>query len=376
MLPLAADDTFIPLTIAFGIIIALWWIYFDCGFGFSTNFSQYVENFYFWLWTIFRLFSTLGDRHKFRIWFTLCFKVITETLEMKNIRTFISLALAIFVTVWGSTQVLSQSIDPNPEVEPTSEVVLMSEVEWSPLNPARGDQSPKAGTLWGDRTGSGASGFLVQFMDGFSSPPHIHNITYRGVVISGLIHNDDPNAENMWLPTGSFWTQPAGDVHITSADDSNNLAYIEIDEGPYLVLPTEEAFDNGEKPINVDESNIIWLDASNITWIDRSEMPVSADEPKVAFLWGNPQDGEPNGTLVKLPPGFTGKIRSKGSTLRAVVIQGQPQYQVPNETKGKTLEPGSYFSSKGESVHQISCEAEEECIIYVRVEGKYDVIPS
>jgi quercetin dioxygenase-like cupin family protein len=289
---------------------------------------------------------------------------------MNNIKTFISLTLAIFVTIWGSTQVASQSIDPKPEV------VLTSEVEWSPLNPARGDQSPRAGTLWGDRTNSGASGFLVEFVDGFSSPPHIHNVTYRGVVISGTIHNDDPNAENMWMPAGSFWTQPAGDVHITSAEGSNNLAYIEIEEGPYLVLPTEEAFDNGEKPINVYESNIVWLDASNITWINRPEMSASADGAKVAFLWGNPQDGELNGTLVKLSPGFTGEIRNQGSAFRAVVIQGRSQYQMLGETEIVTLEPGSYFGSEGELVHQVSCEAEAECIIYVRTEGKYDVIPS
>jgi quercetin dioxygenase-like cupin family protein len=289
---------------------------------------------------------------------------------MKNIRTFLSLALAIFVIVWGSTQVASQSTAPKPEV------VLMSEVEWSPLNPARGDQSPRAGTLWGDRTNSGASGFLVEFVDGFSSPPHIHNVTYRGVVISGTIHNDDPNAEKMWMPAGSFWTQPAGEAHITAAEGSTNLAYIEIDEGSYLVNPTEEAFDNGEKPINVYESNIIWLDASNITRIDRSEIPASTDEAKVAFLWGNPQPGELNGTLVKLPPGFTGEIRSNGSVFRAIEIQGRSQYQVPSETEEKTLEPGSYFGSEGESVHQVSCQAEEECIIYVRTEGKYEVIPT
>lgn len=289
---------------------------------------------------------------------------------MNNIKTFISLTLAIFLTVWGSAQVTSQSIDPKPEV------VLMSQVEWSPLNPARGNQSPRAGTLWGDRTGSGASGFLVEFVDGFSSPPHIHNITYRGVVISGLVHNDDPNAENMWLPAGSFWTQPAGEVHITSANDSNNLAYIEIDEGPYLVLPTEEAFDSEEKPINVDKSNIVWLDASNITWIDRPEIPASADGAKVAFLWSNPQNNELNGTLVKLPAGFSGEIRNQGSNFRAVAIQGQLKYQVPSATDVTTMEPGSYFGSERNSVHQVSCEAEQECIIYVRVDGKYEVVQS
>ena len=248
------------------------------------------------------------------------------------------------------------------------EVVLKSEVEWQQLNPARGDKSPKAGTLWGDRNGAGPTGFLVEFTDGFSSPPHIHNVSYRGVVISGLIHNDDPDAADMWLPAGSFWTQPKGEAHITAAKGGANVAYIEIEQGPYLVLPPKEAFDSGERPVN--------LDASNIVWIEQPGIPASADWPKVAFLWGNPQDDRLNGTLVKLPAGFSGEIRSQGSTFRAVVIQGKPRYQVPGETDAKTLDPGSYFSSKGESVHRVSSQAGEESIIYVRTDGKYDVSPA
>jgi len=152
--------------------------------------------------------------------------------------------------------------------EKSIDIVTKSEMDWSHLNPARGDKSPRAGQLWGDRTTKGASGFLVKFNKGFSSPPHIHNVTYRGVVISGLVHNDDPKAENMWLPAGSFWTQPAGEVHITSAEGMENIAYIEIDSGPYLVKPAEEAFDNRERPVNVDKSNLVWLNADDITWIE------------------------------------------------------------------------------------------------------------
>ena len=196
------------------------------------------------------------------------------------------------------------------------------------------------------------------------------------MVISGLIHNDDPNAADMWMPAGSFWTQPKGEVHITAAKGTDTLAYIEIEEGPYLVLPAEKAFDSGERPINVDKSNIVWLDGSDITWIDQPGMPASANGPMVAFLWGNPQDDQLNGTLVKLPAGFTGKIHSHGSTFRAVVIQGQPQHQMPGETDVKTLVPGSYFSSKEESVHQVSSKAGAESIIYVRTDGKFDVIPA
>ena len=121
-----------------------------------------------------------------------------------------------------------------------TDLVLASEVTWEQLNPARGDKSPKAGTLWGDRNGTGPTGFLVQFADGFSSPPHIHPITYRAVVISGNIHNDDPDAAEMWMPAGSFWTQPKGEVHITAAKGSNNIALVEIDEAPYLVRSFKE----------------------------------------------------------------------------------------------------------------------------------------
>ncbi|MCU7846006.1 MAG: DUF4437 domain-containing protein [Candidatus Thiodiazotropha sp. (ex Monitilora ramsayi)] len=288
-------------------------------------------------------------------------------------RVFLSLALVSVVTsACTSMQVAPDSATQNQAGEPTSKVVLTSEVKWEPLNPARGDKSPMAGTLWGDRKGSVPTGFLVKFVDGFSSPPHIHNVSYRGVVISGLIHNDDPNAADMWMPAGSFWTQPKGEVHITAANGSSNVAYIEIEKGPYLVLPSEEAFDSGKRPVNVDISNLVWLDASNISWIDQSGIPVSAVGPKVAFLWGSPQDSLLNGALVKLPAGFTGKINSHGSAFRAVVIKGLLKY-LKSEKNVKTLGPGSYFSSEEESVHQVSSATGEECIIYVRSEGRFNV---
>ena len=86
------------------------------------------------------------------------------------------------------------SAKPNrpTKVKTKTEIVLASEVKWRHLNPARGDASPAAGTLWGDQTKDGESGFLVRFREGFASPPHIHNITYRGFVIAGELHNNDP----------------------------------------------------------------------------------------------------------------------------------------------------------------------------------------
>ena len=112
-------------------------------------------------------------------------------------------------------------------------IVSIKDVNWEKLNPARGDKSPQAGTLWGDRKGDKVpTGSLAKFVDGFSSPPHIHNVSYRAIVISGLIHNDDPKAANMWMPSGSYWTQPAGESHITSAKGITNMALVEIDSAP------------------------------------------------------------------------------------------------------------------------------------------------
>ncbi len=246
--------------------------------------------------------------------------------------------ISIVATGCASLRAESDSFAATPIAESINEVVSVSEVKWEQLNPARGDSSPQAGTLWGDRKGTVPTGFLAKFVDGFSSPPHIHNATYRAVVISGRIHNDDPDATDMWMSTGSFWTQPRGEVHITAAMGATNVALVEIDRGPYLVLPPEEAFDSGERPINVD--------ASNIVWVDPPGMPASANGPKLAYLWGNLQDDQSNGTFVKFPPtGFAGKIHSPSSTFRAVVIKGQLQYLGANV---KTLDPGSYFGSKGE----------------------------
>ena len=273
--------------------------------------------------------------------------------------------MRILLLVGLVTVILSISgcMSPIPTVKSTSNVVLTSEVDWEQLNPARGDKSPQAGTLWGDRKGSVPTGFLAKFVDGFSSPPHIHNVTYRAVVISGGIHNDDPDAADMWMPAGSFWTQPKGEVHITAAKGSTNIALVEIDKGPYLVMPVDQAFDSGEKPIN--------MDASNVVWIDPPGVPAKDDGPKIAYLWGNLKNGQSNGTFVKLPAGFMGKIHSHGSTFRAVVIKGQPRYMGKDM---KALEPGSYFGSTGEIMHQLSSKAGES-IIYIRTNGRYSVIP-
>jgi mannose-6-phosphate isomerase-like protein (cupin superfamily) len=240
-------------------------------------------------------------------------------------------------------------------------VISTDNIEWGLLNSLRGDASPKAADLWGDRTKDTATGMLVKFNKGFSSPPHIHNITYRGVVIDGLMHNDDPGAQNMWLSSGSFWTEPAGESHITAASGRSNLIYLEIDSGPYLVLPENKAFDNGERPINMDERNLVWLDENDVKWLRQGAV-------KLSYLWGNPNAA--NGSFVKLPAGFKGSIKStKG--LKAVVVKGKAVHQWNDEKFKTLLSPSSFFSSESEGVHKIDTEI--ETVFYINSNGSYSV---
>lgn len=252
-----------------------------------------------------------------------------------------------------------------------NEIVLASDVEWTSLNPARGDAAPQAGTLWGDRSADEQTGFLIKFADGFSSPPHIHNITYRGVVMSGEVHNDDPAAEKMWMPAGSYWTQPAGEVHITAAQGESNMAFLQIEAGPYLVQPSEQAHDNGERPVNMHQKNIVWLSAADSTWL---KIPADQDPetgPQITSLWGDPEQGEISGILLKIPAGFTGEIRSDSTEFRAVVIEGQPQLQLAGTTESTELITGSYFGSAKGATHQLT--SEKPSTLYIRSSGRFEV---
>ena len=69
------------------------------------------------------------------------------------------------------------------------------------------------------------------------------------------------------MDADGFILDPArGAAHITAAKGIETLAYIEIEEGPYLVRPVEQSFESDEKPVNLDASNIVWLNAFEIIW--------------------------------------------------------------------------------------------------------------
>jgi hypothetical protein len=238
-----------------------------------------------------------------------------------------------------------------PTVAAPPELVVRpaSEVEWTALNPARGDASPRAATLWGDRASKGPSGFLVRFADGFSSPPHIHNVSYRAVVISGEVHNDDAGAAPMWMTRGSFWTQPRAEAHITSSRGVST-AYVEIDDGPYLVRPVDQATAVPEKPVNLDATNVVWT-AAGVPHVE------------VSRLWGAPDEGN-GGVMVRVSAKRRARIQG-AETVRAILLTGEA-----SAASARPLEAGSLLS--GTDV-PLQCESAEPCTWYARIAGGFNL---
>ncbi|MEM8983325.1 MAG: DUF4437 domain-containing protein [Pseudomonadota bacterium] len=260
------------------------------------------------------------------------------------------------------------TIEPAPDagVVPAAVVVTLPDaIDFVPLNPARGDASPQAGVLWGDIRSDGPSGVLLKFADGFSSPPHIHNITYRTIVIDGHIHNDDPTAAKLWMGPGSYWTQPAGEVHITAAKPgASAMVLLEILEGPYLVQPPAELFDNGERPINVTASNVRWFGPDDLRWLDT---PCVREQcPAVAFLWPARDTVGSQALLVKLPVDSVVRVTGGGATLRMVIVAGTADYAAANSRVGTELPVGAHVASSTETEHRLGCRDANGCIFYVR----------
>jgi len=223
-------------------------------------------------------------------------------------------------------------------------ILPVSKAKWEKLNPARGNKSPQAGTLWGHRGKKTPTAFLAKFADGFSSPPHIHNVSYRAIVIQGLVHNDDSKAAKMWMPKGSYWTQPAGAPHITASNGGQSIALVEINEGPYLVKPVADKFDNGERPYNIHSSNVLW----------RKEK-----SSHVADLWQD-SSGQITGSLLK----FSSEIKMSSDKTKVVVIKGEALF------KNTQLKPGSLIASDQPAHMRIKCIT-EVCIVYVKTTGEH-----
>jgi len=143
------------------------------------------------------------------------------------------------------------------------------------------------------------------------------------------------------------------------------MAFLDIQEGPYLVKPTSEAFDNGERPVNVDKTNLVWLNACDIDWVTEKS------NVETTFLWGSHEKNQLRAILLKLPAGFKGKIKNLSPNFRAVVISGGLTHQFSKKEAVNQLDAPSYFGAEENATSIIS--AKKETVLYIRSNGDFKV---
>jgi quercetin dioxygenase-like cupin family protein len=111
----------------------------------------------------------------------------------------------------------------------------------------------------------------------------------------------------------------------------------------------------------------VFTPAADVKWGDVANVP----EIKLAAVEGDPAKG-PHHSLMKFTAGFSSPVHHHSSDHHVVVVQGTMVLTVDGvETK---LPAGSYFSLTKKQAHQTKCEAGTDCIIFLDVRGKWDVV--
>ncbi|HEX4923389.1 MAG TPA: DUF4437 domain-containing protein [Bdellovibrionales bacterium] len=103
--------------------------------------------------------------------------------------------------------------------------------------------------------------------------------------------------------------------------------------------------------------------------------PNYPEGPQIGVVQGNPQKGRST-FFLKLKPGPT-PLHSHSSSYQATVVQGMAKHWPKGgEATAKTLLPGSYWYQPKKQPHGDACVSQNECIIFIEMEGKFDFVPA
>lgn len=88
----------------------------------------------------------------------------------------------------------------------------------------------------GDMTKDGLHGNYIRIPGNFASPPHIHTEDYFAVVLTGTIANGPPDATDIPLEPGSYWSQKGGENHITKCISADACTFFVVQGGKFDFL--------------------------------------------------------------------------------------------------------------------------------------------
>jgi len=110
---------------------------------------------------------------------------------------------------------------------------------------------------------------------------------------------------------------------------------------------------------------------ADVKWVDL----MGPGGPQMAVLWGDPTKGGESGFLLKLPAGMVSPPHSHTNPYWAVTIQGSMSHWLAeggSEADAKQLPAGGFEMMPGKVKHISKCAAGADCIMAVRMNGKFD----
>jgi len=102
----------------------------------------------------------------------------------------------------------------------------------------------------------------------------------------------------------------------------------------------------------------------------------SGPGPEMAVVHGDPMTGGVSAFFLRIPPKGEAGIHTHTSPYRAVLVSGSHKHWLPGEKDVKALSPGSFWIQPGGQPHGDTCEGPDPCVVFIVLDGKFDMAPA
>jgi hypothetical protein len=137
----------------------------------------------------------------------------------------------IAVATWLLAGIPAVAADNSDLYADSSKVVPITE-----LNFYQNKEGLTIANGWGDPA-TGAHSNYIKMAGGTSSSVHTHSSSYYGVVISGVVANEQTSSRpDRPLSAGSYWYQKGGEPHVTKCISQSECLFFVTSKGGFDYL--------------------------------------------------------------------------------------------------------------------------------------------
>ena len=143
---------------------------------------------------------------------------------------------AVALAVLAGPALAEEKKAPAKKAAPKLVMWAPDDLKW--IDPKDSPPGVQMAVLWGDPE-KGAHGALHKFPGTFEAPLHHHTSSYRGVVISGTLVVTPAGGTAKSMPSGSYFSAPAGNKHTTKCEGASGCVILVEASGKWDVVMEE-----------------------------------------------------------------------------------------------------------------------------------------